>query len=376
MQYHECSAASYAAIGLAILCAATTAEAQDGPTLDVSGDVRLRVEQDWDSETGTGAMRDDRARSRIRLRLGAKASLGRGVTVEGRLRSAIPGSQQNANVTFADFNGNSDDTLKTLADRYAVSWQGDGAGVTAGRMGFPFYTQNEYFWDGDITPLGAAAHFALPLPAAGKLTLTGGAFLLPAGLDGYSGSLAAGQARYQAGGTTLAAGYFRFDADRSDPERLLLLDGNGERDYGIVVFDARHELSAGGKPLALGADLFHNLKGYSGSSDPFTLAHRKERTGYVLQAAWGGTARPGDWQVGYRYSRVEQLAVNASYAHDDIARFGTAAQARLSDLVGHDLYANYAVARGLTAGVRAMVARRISNGEDGKRVRLDLVYGF
>jgi hypothetical protein len=84
----------------------------------------------------------------------------------------------------------------------------------------------------------------------------------------------------------------------------------------------------------------------------------------------------GHFQLGYRYFHMERLAVNASYAHDDLARFGTAAQAALTDLKGHDLYANVAITKELTIGVRAMAVERITNIEDGKRARLDLVYKF
>lgn len=365
---------------LLLACAALlvpqAARAEGLPPIDLSADVRLRVEQDWDSQTATGTSRAERARARIRLRVNAAADLGQRLTVRGRVRTGGSGSHQNANITFADFDGNPADTLKFVVDRYSLAWKGKSGGLEAGRMGFPFFAPNEYFWDGDISPLGAAGNVTLPVADAGKLKLVAGGFLLPAGLKEFSGSLYAGQAQFDTGGTTFAAGLFRFEADLGDPDRLLLLDGNGARDYTVLAVNAQQKVPLAGNNLVLGADLFQNLQSYAGAGDAFTLANRGERTGYVLSASWGDTSKPGRVQLGYRYSRMEQFAVNASYAHDDIARFGTAAQSRLTDTKGHDLYVNYALFPGFTAGVRAMFVERLTSIEDGKRVRLDLAYNF
>jgi hypothetical protein len=355
---------------------AHAALAADAGSLDVSGDVRLRFEQDWGSQTGAGIDRPERTRARVRARLNAKGELGGGFTLRGRVRTAGEGSQQNANITFADFDGNPEDDLKFLVDQYALAWKGKSGGAEAGRMAFPFFTPNEYFWDGDINPLGLAGNVALPLSGKAKLKLNAGAFKLPVALNRYSGNLLAGQAVAECGRATLAAGLFRFDADRSDPDRLRLLDGNGSRNDTILALNAQYKLPLGGRPLTLGADLYQNLQGYSSAADPIGLANRDQRTGYVLSAAWGDTAKPHHWQLGYRWFHMEKLAVNASYAHDDLARFGTAAQAALTDLKGHDVYLNYALSSAFTIGLRAMAVERITTIENGKRARLDLTYKF
>ena len=364
---------SLAASAATLLAQPALAEA---PGLDLSGDVRLRLEQDWDSRKADGSKRDERTRARIRVRVNAKSDLGNGFTVKGRVRSGSKNSQQNANITFEDFDDNPGNTLKILADRYSLAWNGESAGVEAGRMAFPFFTPNEYMWDGDISPLGVAGYVSMPLSGSARLTLRTGAFRLPAGLTGYSGALYAAQGVVGAGPATLAAGLFRFDADPGDPDGALLLDNNGARDYSVLAVNAQYKLPAGGRNMTLGADFYRNLESYAHSADPISLAGKNERTGYVLSAAWGDTGAPGHFQLGYRYFRMEKFAVNASYAHDDVARFGTAAQASLTDLKGHDIYANYAVTKALTIGVRAMAVERLRSIEDGKRARLDLIYKF
>ncbi|MCB2060643.1 MAG: porin [Novosphingobium sp.] len=362
--------------GLALAAIAQPALAADAPSLDLSGDVRLRLEQDWDSQKADGSKRDERTRARIRVRINAKADLGDGFALKGRVRTGGKGSQQNANITFKDFDHNPGNTLKITPDRYSLAWKGKSGGVEAGRMGFPFFTPNEYLWDGDVSPLGLAGNVSMPISGSAKLKFNAGGFMLPAGLSHYSGALYAGQAVLESGGATLAAGLFRFDADAGDPDRLILLDSNGSRDYTVLALNAQYALPAGDKPLVLGADFFRNLKSYNDPTDAIGFANRKERTGYVLSAAWGDTKAPGHLQLGYRWFRMERLAVNASYAHDDVARFGTASQASLTDLKGHDVYANYAVCDALSLGLRAMFVERLTSIEDGKRARIDLVYKF
>jgi len=358
---------------VALALASPAAIAQDTAPFAVSGDLRLRFEQDWDSQTASGAKREERTRARIRARINAKAELGNGFVFKGRVRTGGDGSQQNANITFADFDDNRTDELKVVVDQYSLVWQGSSGGVEAGRMAFPFFTANEYFWDGDVSPLGVAGNASVPMFGA-KLKLNAGGFKLPIGLRDYAGDLFAGQAVLESGAATVAAGVFGFDADVDDSDRRLLLDGNGSRDYTILAANAQYKFRVGGKALVLNADLYQNLEDYARTADAISRANRDERTGYVVAAAWGDTNGPGHLQVGYRYFHIEKLAVNASYAHDDVARFGTAAQAALTDLEGHDVYANCAITSALTIGVRAMIVERLSNREDAKRARVDFIY--
>ena len=342
----------------------------------VTADIRVRLEQDWDSTTATGAPRADRLRSRIRARVAARFAPADHLTVTMRVRTGGKGSQQNANVTFADFSGNRPDRLGLALDQFAIGWKGKVAGLEAGRMIFPFFTQNEFMWDADINPLGVAANAALPLGKQATLKATLGYFALPVGLADYSGRLAAGQLTYSDRHVTLAGGIFHMEPSRSDPDRLTLLDGNGQRVYTVLALNGRYTQKLAGRPLTLGIDLFHNLKNYRDPLDTVGLANNNQRTGYVFSASLGDTSAPRHIQLGYRYFHIERLAVNSSYSHDDVSRLGVPSQAANSDLAGHDIYANYAVNRHLTAGLRFMLVHRLTNPENGKRFRLDLTYSF
>jgi hypothetical protein len=344
--------------------------------VDLSADVRLRLEQDWAGTTETGVKRPDRARIRIRDRLAARIDLGAGFSIASRVRTETSGSQQGANITFLDFDGNNVDVFNGGVDRYSIAWRGKAAGLEVGRMNFPFFTSTEYFWDADISPLGVAGNVAIPVSGGTTIRLNAGAFALPVGIAGYSGHLFGGQVTAEHGPALVAAGVFRFDADKTDPEGLNLLGGNGQRDYTVLAVNAQYRVRACGKPLTFSADLYRNLQQYRNDPDPVSRANADQRTGYALSATWGDTVKRGHWQLGYRLFHMERLAVNSSYANDDLARFGTSAQAALSDIEGYDLFANYAITDKLSVGVRTMLVQRISTVEEGKRARLDLTYNF
>ncbi len=342
----------------------------------LSADIRVRLEQDWDSTTATGAPRADRLRSRIRARLAARIEPAEHLSVALRARTGGKGSQQNANVTFADFSGNPTEKLGVSLDQFEIDWKGKSAGLQAGRMAFPFFTQNEFMWDADINPLGVAAYASLPLGKQATLKATVGHFALPVGLADYSGRLTAGQLTYSNRQVTLAGGVFRFQPSRSDPDRLRLLDGNGQRIYTLLALNGRYTQKVAGRPLVVGVDLFHNLERYRDPSDSVGFANNNQRDGYVASASLGDTSAPRHFQIGYRYFHIERLAANSSYSHDDISRLGVPSQAANSDLAGHDLYANLAVSRHLTLGLRSMLAHRLTNAEKAKRFRLDFNYSF
>lgn len=363
-------------------CGFGTAEAAPNPTAAfyATGDVRLRLEEDWDSKTASGSRRPDRGRARIRVRLRGTARVADKLTLGAGLRTGNEGSQQNANVTFLDFNGNRRDPGALALDSYYARFSFGRLTGTAGRFDLPFFTQNEYFWDGDIKPLGAALGINLAQKNAVKISITGGAFRLPVGLSKFFGSLYAGQLVAtrisKREKLDVAAGLFAFRADADNSIAAHLLENNGTCDYDILAVSIRHISQLGLTPLVIGGDFFRNLKSYENSTDPLTRAHAGERTGYVLSISFGDASEVGHLQIGYRLSSIELLAVNNSYAHDDLARFGTATQSRLSGISGHDIYANYGLSDRLMLGARAMFVKNLTTSENGKRARLDLVYSF
>lgn len=344
--------------------------------LTISGDLRLRFEQDWDSQTAAGAARADRTRGRLRARANFAWKFDDAWTSGVRLRTGSTHSQQSPHLTFAS-NDDVRDDLEFVLDRYFVQYKQDEITAWAGRNSMPFWQQNEFFWDDDVTPTGfAGVHESTA--GSGKLTSVLGAFALPDGGFGLNGSLIGGQVRYSApapgGSFTVAGGLHRFDGSAGADD---LRNRNGERDYLIGIASAQWAGTAGGLPLTLGIDLFYNFENYDAAdAAPLAPVNADETFGWVLSAQLGALKNPRDWQIGYYYAHIETFAVNASFAQDDWVRWGSATQTDGTDGAGHELRASYLVSKNLNLVARLFVVEAITSEQDGKRFRLDANWRF
>ncbi len=361
--------------------AEASAEIQAGDEkLKLFGDFWTRVEQDWDSQDAAGVEREDRGRLRVRARLGLRYEPLPSWSFALRLRSGSETNHQGAYITVVDFQGNDTGNADFVVDQWYAAGKRGGFSGWVGRNTQPFWRQNEMLLDDDATLAGAAASW-LREGRGGRFAAHAGYFSLPVGMRHFSGNLGGVQAVFDHGspeqGFTIALGCFVFEADPDDPDGLLLLDGDGSRDYRILQAGAQGRLGVGGRPLTLGAELLRNVEDYSTTDpDPFTAANAGRTEGYVLQARYGPAARAGSWLVGYSYARIETFAVNSSYAQDDWVRWGTADEGRASDLKGHELRGLFRPAPGFEILARLYVAEAITSVEDGKRLRVDVGYQF
>lgn len=354
--------------------------AEEASRWNLSGDLRLRLESDFDSRRPDGSLRDDRDRLRVRLRLAVGYELGRGTRLGARLRSGSRDSQQSPHVTLHDFDSNPTGDRDLLLDRWFLRHEGERAWGWLGRSSLPFWTQNELFWDDDVTPAGLALGTG-DETARLRWWLTGAALTPPDGAAHFHGRLVGGQGRIEArlgGGPvrwTVASGLYVVDGE---PGAEHLRNGNGTRDYRLWVTSLQAgDLVVLGHPLVLGADLYRNLEDYSPTdTDPFTARHHDQTAGHALSARWGDAREQGDWSAGYTFARIEALAVAASYAQDDFVRWGSATQTDSSDFRGHELSLVYALRPDLRLTLRAFTTEALTSAQDGDRVRLDVDYRF
>jgi hypothetical protein len=365
------------------LCCASAGKAATGITwidnntnLTFYGDLRLRYEVDWDSQTATGAMRDDRHRGRIRARAGLNYRFSDEWSAGVRVRTGDSRSQQSPNLTFVTDDGERDD-MDFVVDRYFIQYREDRFTGWAGRNLFPFWQQNELFWNDNVTPTGLAASYDL---AAGPGTLTGtaGAFYLPDGGYDLNGQMVAGQVKYtfpiKPSQLTVAGGAFYMHGEEGANN---LRNRNGERDYAIGVANAQWSIPVKNIPIMVGADLFYNFMNYDAADvAPFPAEDDDERLGYVLSVQAGQLKKKHDWLVGYYYAHIETFAVNASYAQDDWIRFGTGVQTDSSDFKGHEIRLGYALSSNINVLARAFFVEAITTEQDGNRFRLDLNWRF
>ena len=348
--------------------------------LELFADFRARLEIDWNSMNPEGVERDDRVRLRTRVRFGVRYDPDDHFSIAARLRSGSDDSQQSPHITLIDFNGIDTGDSDFNLDRWYARFAGGGFWSWLGRNDFPFWKQNELFWDDDVTVLGAALGGTWSRDKR-SLAMTGGCFRLPVGMQAFSGNLVAAQVAHGTQGerlsTTVAAGAYRIDPSEDDPDAAKLLTGNGYRDYTIVELSGQLRRAVGGRPLAVGLDLLRNLEDYdSDDADPFTAANHDQTDGFVVSAVYGSLAEKNSWLVGYWYAWIEAFAVHASYAEDDWERWGTANQARSSNFKGHELRYARAVSAKANVVARLFLIESITTVEDGNRFRVDLDIRF
>jgi hypothetical protein len=353
----------------------------------VFGDFRTRLETDWDSSRGDGSERDDRGRLRGRARFGLRCQITDGLLGQLRVASGSDDNQQSTNITVVDFNDNDTGDSHFNLDRYFLKRTLGNGHVWVGKNALPFWKQNGVFWDGDAPVAGLAFHYELPLHES-TLAFNTGYFSLPVGMQDFAGNLGLGQVVYESTtrdvGWTLAGGLLAFDANPGDADADRLLDGNGSRNYSVGVLSAQARWDLGGTPLKIGFDYTHNFKDYSASaSDAFTAFHRNETDGWHVQAMWGNTENPWDWQAGLAYSRIEMFAVHNSYSQDDSVRWGADNQARVSNFEGPELRAGLGLGHEQRLVARLFfvdaIRKRASTDfsrEDGHRFRLDYSVAF
>jgi hypothetical protein len=341
------------------------------------GDLRVRYEWDWDSQTPGGIPRDDRERARVRARLGFTCNFSAPWSVGARVRTGNKNSQQSPHLTFYASDDATDD-FSALADRYFLQYKQDGVTAWGGRNVTPFWQPDEIFWDEDVTPTGIAGSFENKVDY-GTVTTTVGAFYLPDGAVHLNGTLFGGQVKWvlpiQPSQLTVATGLYQFDG-RDGAQHLL--NRNGARNYTIGVLAAQWTTPVAGRiPLSLAADLLKNFQNYD-STDlaPYGARQADETNGYVFSVSLGQLKQARDWQVALFYAHIETFAVNASYSQDDWARWGAGPQALVTDFEGFEFRAAYAFTRTLNLMVRFFDVDAITSVQDGKRCRVDLNWKF
>ena len=337
--------------------------------LRLYGDFRLRFERDWDSHRADGRLRADRDRARIRTRLRFQFAPTEHLSFGARVRTGSQESQQSPHITIKDFDNNPEGDHDLFFDRWFAQVSGEQFWAWVGRNGFPFWKQNEFFWDDDVTPAGLAGGYRLDIDWM-QWTANGGVFALPDGERRFHGRLWAGQVVFSAksngAGFKAAVGAFAFDGK---PGARRLRQGNGDRDYRVWVGNAQVQLRKARLPFTLGLDLIYNGESYAAS-----VAHHEEKDGFVVSARLGQLKKGGDWLGAYYYAHIGKFAVNASYAQDDWVRWGSATQTDSSDLKGHEFRAAYAFSENMNLVARLYLVEAMTSVQDGKRFRLDLNY--
>jgi len=348
--------------------------------LDIFGDFRFRFEQDWDSKDTSGVKRDDRARARIRARIGLKIIPNDFFEFYARLRSGDKNSQQSPHITVEDFSGNDNGERGAVFDKWYFKFKKNEFWTWGGRNDIPFWKQNELLWDDDVTVIGGAAGVNNYALGSGKFSFNGGYVLLPDGMTETNGDMGVGQLVYSAsrGNVTLTAAGGVLSIFGENTPSMNLLSGNDLRDYTIWVGNLQVKTDVANIPVNFGFDYMHNSENYSaidligtptGTTDDDT-------EGFVFQIRLGKHNNKGDWLIGYSYADIETLALDSSYAQDDWMRWGDASQTRASDFSGHEVRVAYVLPWKWKVLARYYSVESNNNPEDGQRFRIDFNRSF
>jgi hypothetical protein len=353
----------------------------------LSGDFRLRLEQDWDSLEGDGTDRDDRLRLRIRARIGLGFEISDAWSVRARARTGPHQSQQSPHITIYDFDGGPDGPYQANMDLWHVRFASGGFDVWAGRNELSFWHQDDLFIFDNVTYPGAGAAYRHNL-GGGALTWNLNYVALPVGMRDFSGTALIGQVvwdrEFASSGLTVAGGLFASSADPDDPAGELLLTENSTRDYRALNLEFQYRSTLLGQPYKLGVDWTHNAKDYGGAPpDSFSAFHAGDVDGYAVEFLWGKNKGSGDWLLGYFYSHQEALAAHSSYVQDDWVRWGNANQVRATNLKGSEIRVMYTIRPHMNILARLFFVHAIdflepgdTTKETGNRFRIEYNVSF
>jgi len=344
--------------------------------LKLYGDVRYRSEQDWNALKTNGFYRPNRFRMRYRFRFGFNYKWDKNVEFGGRIRSGNPLNQQSPHVSI----GHEFEPSAISIDKVYIKYKFKSLWAWVGKNSFPFWKQNELFWDDDVNPEGLSAGANFKLNEKGmKLTAVSG-FFVPNNL----GQISVNEARILAlqfnlmnkakdFSYTISSGLFSFNDLPNTP------DGTGTFFMDYQIWNSGLQIKLNNMPLYFGFDYFNNLKNYTNNTN-INAVFANETTGYVANITYGKSKNKGDIQVGYYYSSIGKYAVVDYFAQDDWVRWGNANFTRSSNFAGSELRFKYTIGKNFNAVVRGFFVDGIKTDgpyiESSNRIRLDLNIKF
>lgn len=349
----------------------------DDKKLKLFGDIRFRSEMDWDSMQSNGAKRPNRDRLRIRFRMGLTYLYDEHILFGARFRTGNVLSQQSPHTTLGD-----DFEPKSLnMDKAFIHGQWERGWMWLGKNSFPFWTQNELFWDEDVNPEGFAAGASKDLSSGKKLKASFGYFVIDASANNSrfsdASSLLAGQlvldTKLKTADVTAATGFYAFKENPTAADAAL-----SDLNYRIWVLGMKASFKHNAKPLTLGLDFMKNAKNYTAG-----LFNGDQKTGYAASIHYGGLKEKKNWLFGYTYAHIEKYAVAAQFAQDDWLRWGSATDTRSSNFKGHEVRIGYAFGPSWNMLARLYSVKGIrpesltaTHLEDGNRFRVDFNLSF
>jgi len=349
---------------------------QNNTKLKLFGDVRNRIENDWDSQKQDGSMRSDRLRMRLRFRFGFVYNFNNNIRFGGRIRTGNPLATQSPHTDY----GNELIPKSLGLDKAYIKVKWQEGFFWVGKNSYPFWKQNEMFWDDDATPEGLAINHLLNIGGKNTLKLIGGYFLL----DESKSNGLSDKAKFYGVQTVLdmklsktniqtALGYLKFNEDTTQVDARLF-----DLNYQLIQVGAKVSFPFfKEKKLMIGGDISYNLEDYGSA-----FFNNNQKLGYVGSIKYGNLSTSGSWLIGYYFSHIEKYAVVPGYAQDDWVRWGSSTVTRSSNFEGNEFRIAYAFSKKHNIVARLYLVNGIvaekkgSQLETAKRFRIDWNIGF
>ncbi len=358
------------------------AQLLDKEALQFSGDFRFRVEQDWDSFKSDGTKRTDRTRFRYRFRLQTLYTHKNWIQGGARIRTGNRNDQQGPHVTLGG-DGGEFSTIELGFEKAYIQFYNKNWKLWLGKNTFPFYKQNELFWNDNVFPEGIAVQFKqlFKEKQLNSLNINLGHFVVfsqneSLDQDSY---ITAGQVKMSLFNNTFLfyPGFFYFNAIANIPDQK----GTFVQNYSILNLGMKTYFSKK-KKMSLGLDLYSNFEDLDTENIP--VEFENEKIGYVVSFQLGDLKKDKSWRMGIYYTYLEKYAIVDYFAQNDWARWDyssfEAKGSRLSNFKGVELTVTYKLNSRLNFVFRGFRVKQIKKlgqeFETGSRARLDLNFKF
>jgi len=341
------------------------------------GDLRLRREWDFQSQRSNGVKRNNRMRTRLRLRPEIKVKLSEETGFVFRLRTGNLEAIQSSNYTLIQNFGNKGRNDFPNYDRLVLTRKFGNTRWSFGRNQVNYWRQNEYLWDKDVAVDGIERSQSL---GKGRY-LNLGWFHIPRGAEPVSFSnrstlfLAQYMKRKRSKSKDIHTWALGFLGVRDGGNDWSPLSATGNRDYDIVHLAYQKQFALRNR-MKIGLDFFTNLQNY-----PTTLPLGEEKDAWSAQIYFGDLTRPGDLKYGLRYGNVGAYAMNPYTANDNWTRWSKASYTEASNYTGWQASAAYQFKNDQTVTLKYIAAheKEVLPGntqQSSHRIRLDYVWKF
>ena len=387
-----------------ILALLATANYADMNGVSFFGDFRFRADSDKASKRFDGETREKTERKLLRFRAGVKYRLNRKLSFAGRIKAGGD-SRQNQQSSFASFGDEFAAKNVYLDQAYAKGRIGR-LKYWVGKNAFPFWKQNQLYWDSDVNPEGITFYQSFKgMNDAWKIRPVFGYYSVRAD-NTYADSST--MMAYQLNGKfrmghmskiKWGTGMIHLSNISGWPDSIPSLTSavnkDTLRDYRIWVSSVKWGAKFGRIPFGIGFDYIKNLEDKTVEDEQFKDPLEDEKTGMAINVHIGKLKDRGDWKLRYTYADIGKHAVAPYFAQDhwhawrysEVNRdsHGT----RSSNFKGHGIALSYGLSKGsdLTLSTYKVESKEVDKllnranpdstvAEDSDRMRLDYTLSF